>query len=59
MITLYIFDKFTSENPNDSANIVIGISNIGSESCLQCEMNGESYERGCKACPQDNINFRI
>ncbi|MBL77035.1 MAG: hypothetical protein CL763_08970 [Chloroflexi bacterium] len=59
LISLYIFDKFTSENPNDSANIVIGISNIGSESCLQCKMNGESYERGCKACPQDNINFRI
>ena len=59
LISIYIFDKFTAENPNDSANIVIGISNIGSDSCLQCKINGESFERGCKACPQDSVSFRI
>ena len=59
LISTYVFDKITSENPTDSANIIIGISNIDSESCLQCLSDGESFDRGCKACPQDNINFRV
>jgi len=59
LISIYVFDKLTAENPNDSANIVIGISNIGSESCSVCLSDGESFDRGCKTCLQDNINFRV
>ena len=59
LITIYIFDKSTSNDSNDAANIIIGISDRDSESCLQCKEGGEFYDRGCKICEQDNINFRI
>ena len=53
-----MIDKITSENSNDAANIIIGISNIDSNSCLICQPNGEFFDSGCKRCIQDNINFR-
>jgi len=56
---IYVVDKSTSENANDASNIIIGVSNTGSESCLQCQEGSEFYDRGCKICNQDNINFRI
>ena len=58
LVSLYIIDKITSENYNDAANIIIGISNIGSSSCLECQPNGDFFNSGCKRCIQDNINFR-
>jgi len=58
IISLYIIDKTTSENSNDAANIIIGISNIDSNSCLACQPNGDFFNSGCKRCIQDNINFR-
>ena len=57
-MSLYIIDKVTSENPNDSANIIIGISSIDSNSCLVCQPDGDFFNSGCKRCMQDNINFR-
>ena len=41
LITIYIFDKSTSNDSNDAANIIIGISDRDSESCLQCKEGGE------------------
>lgn len=58
LVSLYIIDKVTSENPNDSANIIIGISSIDSNSCLVCQPDGDFFNSGCKRCMQDNINFR-
>jgi len=58
LISLYIIDKITSENSNDAANIIIGISNIDSNSCLMCQPDGDFFNSGCKRCIQDNINFR-
>ena len=58
LISLYIIDKITSENSNDAANIIIGISNIDSNNCLMCQPDGDFFNSGCKRCIQDNINFR-
>ena len=58
LISLYVIDKITSENSNDAANIIIGISNIDSNSCLMCQPDGDFFNSGCKRCIQDNINFR-
>tara|TARA_Y100000590_G_scaffold382396_1_gene452308 strand:- start:3654 stop:4733 length:1080 start_codon:yes stop_codon:yes gene_type:complete len=52
---LYGIDKFSSDNPNDSALIRIGLSNIDSSSCKICELNEIYYESGCKRCIQDGI----
>ena len=59
LVSLYITDKVTSENSNDAANLIIGMSNIGSNSCLECQPNGDFFDSGCKRCIQDNINFRV
>ncbi len=52
---LYGADKFTSDNPSDSALIRIGLSSIDSSSCKVCELNEIYYESGCKRCTQDGI----
>ena len=52
---LYGVDKFTSDNPNDSSLIRIGLSNIDSSNCKICESNEIYYESGCKRCIQDGV----
>ena len=52
---LYGIDKFTSDNPNDSALIRIGLSNIDSSNCNVCELNEIYYDSGCKRCIQDGV----
>ena len=52
---VYGTEKFTSDNPSDSALIRIGLSSIDSSSCKICELNEIYYESGCKRCIQDGI----
>ena len=52
---LYGIDKLTSDNPSDSALIRIGLSNIDSLNCNECELNEIYYDSGCKRCIQDGI----
>ena len=58
LICVYIVDKSSSENPNDAANIIVGISSTDSNSCLECQYGEIYYDGGCKRCIQDNVNFR-
>jgi len=58
LTSLYIIDKSSSENSADSANIIIGISNVDSNSCLECQPGSDFFNSGCKNCIQDSINFR-
>lgn len=57
MASLFGIDKATSQNPQDSALIHIGLSDRDSSSCSMCMEGGAGFLSGCKSCIQDGVIF--